>query len=156
MSRRTKRVGEQLKREIAGLLRAQVSDPRIGLVTVTSVDVSPDLTFARVWVQLTGDDEQRRKSVEGLAAAAPFVRRQLGSILTVRRVPELDFREDHTLERALRIESLLREVGETLAPSEEEVAVDEEPDLDEEADGDEEPDVDEEPDEEDPEEHEEV
>ena len=127
MSRRTQRVGEQLKREIAGLLRTQVSDPRVGLVTVTSVDVSPDLTFARVWVQLAGDDEQRSKSLEGLLAAAPFVRRQLGSILSVRRIPELDFREDRTLERALRIESLLREVGDVTPSADDEGELDPEP-----------------------------
>jgi ribosome-binding factor A len=110
MSRRAERVGEQLKREISGILRMQVHDPRVGGVTVTSVQVAPDLTFARVWVQLSGDAELRKRTLEGLMAAAPFVRRQLGSILHVRRIPELDFREDHTLAHALRIESLLREV----------------------------------------------
>jgi ribosome-binding factor A len=111
MSRRAQRVGEQLKREISQVLRTQVHDPRVSGVTVTGVEVSPDLTFARVWVQLSGEDERRRTALEGLAAAAPFVRRQLGSILHVRRIPELDFQQDLTLERALRIEALLREVA---------------------------------------------
>jgi ribosome-binding factor A len=110
MSRRVQRVGEQLKREISQVLRTQVHDPRVSGVTVTGVEVSPDLTFARVWVQLSGDDERRRTALEGLSAAAPFVRRQLGSVLRVRRIPELDFQRDQTLERALRIEALLREV----------------------------------------------
>jgi ribosome-binding factor A len=111
MSRRAQRVGEQLKREISQVLRTQVHDPRVTGVTVTSVEVSPDLTFARVWVQLAGDDERRRTALSGLLAAAPFVRRQLGSVLHVRRIPELDFQQDLTLERALRIEALLREVS---------------------------------------------
>jgi ribosome-binding factor A len=111
MSRRAQRVGEQLKREISQVLRTQVHDPRVTGVTVTGVEVSPDLTFARVWVQLSGEDAHRRTALEGLAAAAPFVRRQLGAVLHVRRIPELDFQPDLTLERALRIEALLREVS---------------------------------------------
>jgi ribosome-binding factor A len=110
MSRRVQRVGEQLKREISHVLRSQVHDPRVSGVTVTGVEVSPDLTFARVWVQLSGDEEKRRTALEGLNAAAPFVRRQLGDLIRVRRIPELDFQQDLTLERALRIEALLREV----------------------------------------------
>ena len=111
MSRRVQRLNEQLKREISQLLRTQVQDPRVLGVTVTGVRVAPDLTFARVWVQLSGSDEQKTAALAGLAAAAPYVRRQLGAVLTVRRVPELDFQQDKTLERALRIEALLRESG---------------------------------------------
>ena len=62
-------------------------------------------------MQLSGEEEKRRTALEGLSAAAPFVRRQLGSILRVRRIPELDFQQDLTFERALRIEALLREVA---------------------------------------------
>jgi ribosome-binding factor A len=111
MARRVQRVGEQLKREISSVLRTDVHDPRVAGVTVTSVEVSPDLTFARVWVQLAGEEERRKTALQGLAAAAPFVRRQLGSLMRVRRIPELDFQEDLTLARAMRIEALLREVG---------------------------------------------
>jgi ribosome-binding factor A len=111
MSRRAQRVGEQLKREISQLLRTQVHDPRVSGVTVTSVEVSPDLTFARIWVQLSGEEDVRRTALDGLSAAAPFVRRQLGSMLHVRRIPELDFRQDVTLEKAMRIEALLRQVS---------------------------------------------
>jgi ribosome-binding factor A len=111
MPRRVQRVGEQLKREISSVLRSDVDDPRVAGVTVTSVEVSPDLTFARVWVQLTGEEERRKTALQGLAAAAPFVRRQLGPLMRVRRIPELEFQEDLTLARAMRIEALLREVG---------------------------------------------
>ena len=117
MSRRVQRLGEQLKREISNLLRTQVHDPRVAGVTVTGVEVAPDLTFARVWVQLAGGEERRRTALEGLFAAAPFVRRQLGSSLHVRRIPELDFQQDKTLETAMRIEALLREVGPVPEPS---------------------------------------
>jgi ribosome-binding factor A len=119
MPRRVQRVGEQLKREISSVLRSDVHDPRVAGVTITSVDVSPDLTFARVWVQLAGEEERRKTALQGLAAAAPFVRRQLGQLMRVRRIPELDFQEDPTLARAMRIEALLREVAPPAdAPSE--------------------------------------
>ena len=109
-TRRVQRLNEQLKREISNLLRTQVHDPRVGGVVVTGVQVSPDLAQARVWAQLSGDDERRATALEGLAAAAPFVRRQLGVAMRVRRIPELEFCEDRSLERAQRIEALLREV----------------------------------------------
>ena len=109
-TRRVQRLNEQLKREISHLLRTQVHDPRVSGVIVTGVQVSPDLAQARVWTQLTGDDEQRATALEGLAAAASFVRRQLGVVLRVRRIPELEFCQDHSLEQAMRIEALLREV----------------------------------------------
>jgi ribosome-binding factor A len=108
--RRVSRLNEQLKREISQLLRTQVHDPRVGAVVVTGVHVSPDLAQAQVWVQISGDEERRDSALEGLAAAAPFVRRQLGGILSVRRIPELEFREDRSLKHALRIEELLRGV----------------------------------------------
>jgi ribosome-binding factor A len=125
-SRRVQRLNEQLKREISHLLRTQVHDPRVTGVVVTGVQVSPDLAQARVWIQLHGDDERRASAVDGLEAAAPFVRRQLGAVLRVRRVPELEFREDQSLEHAMRIEALLREVrrDDVEAPPEEKGAAD--------------------------------
>ena len=109
-TRRIQRLNEQLKREIAGILRSQVRDPRVLGVTVTAVEASPDLTLARVWVSLPYDGERSRSALEGLRAAIPYVRRRLGAELKIRRVPELDFKQDLTLERAFRIEELLRGV----------------------------------------------
>lgn len=109
-SRRVRRLNEQLKREISSLLRREVRDPRIGTPTVTGVEVAPDLTFARVHVQLDGELEDRDGAMEGLEAAAPFLRKALGKSLHLRRIPELRFEEDRTLEQATRIEKLLREV----------------------------------------------
>lgn len=110
-SRRLERLGEQLKREISGILRTDVRDPRVGTPTVTGVEVTPDLWLARVHVRLTGDEDERAAALEGLEAAAPYVRRQLGQELTVRRVPEIRFLEDRTLDHAQRIEEILRDVG---------------------------------------------
>jgi ribosome-binding factor A len=110
VSKRIARLNEQLRREISELLRREVRDPRVGAVSVTAVQVSSDLSVARVFVILTGTEGERAESLEGLDAAAPFLRRTLGRSLHVRRVPELRFRPDRSLEHARRIESLLDEV----------------------------------------------
>lgn len=109
--RRLERVNEQLKREISRILRREVHDPRVGLVTVTGVDVSGDFSVAEVYVRpASGEDAGWESMMEGLEAAASFVRRALGEDLHLRRIPELRFQEDHTLEEAMRIERILDEV----------------------------------------------
>lgn len=110
MSKRLARLNEQLKREISALIRTQVRDPRVGLVTVTKVEVAGDLGSARVRVGLTGTDAEQKETLTGLEAAAPFLRHSLGQILSIRHIPELRFLQDHSLEHALRIEQLLSEV----------------------------------------------
>lgn len=108
--KRTARLNEQLKRELAGLIRAEVRDPRVGHVTITDVEVAPDLGSASVFVRMLGDEAERVATLAGLAAAAPFLRSLLGRILRIRRVPELRFQEDRSLEHARRIEEVLSEV----------------------------------------------
>jgi ribosome-binding factor A len=115
-SKRIARLNEQLKREIAELLRAEVRDPRIGPVSVTGVQVATDLGSARVFVQVVGDDRERAETLAGLDAAAPFLRRTLGQQLRIRRIPELRFLEDQSLERAQRIERILSQVLPAEAP----------------------------------------
>jgi ribosome-binding factor A len=106
---RIQRVNEQLKREVSEILLSEVKDPRVGAVSVTRVIAAPDLTLARVFVQLFGDATDRKETMAGLRAATPFIRTSLGQRLPMRRVPELRFETDHALEHALRIEQLLRE-----------------------------------------------
>lgn len=108
--RRLARVNEQLKREISRILRRDVHDPRVGIVVVTGVEVTGDLSLARVYVRPTGEEKDWSGMMEGLEAAAPYVRRELGKDLHLRKIPELDFREDRTLERAMRIERILDDV----------------------------------------------
>lgn len=110
-NRRSERLNEQLRREISDILRRVVRDPRIGLPTVTRAEVTPDLWMARVFVRVGGTEAERQGALEGLEAAAPFIRRELSARLKVRRVPELRFEIDRTLEHASRIEELLREVS---------------------------------------------
>lgn len=107
--RRVRRLNEQLKREISAVVRRDVRDPRVGIVTVTGVEVTPDLYQARVFVQPAGDGDPEETLV-GLRAAEPHIRRQLGRSLHLRRIPELDFEIDTTLEEARRIEAILEEV----------------------------------------------
>lgn len=116
--RRIERLNEQLKRELTDLLRHRVRDPRIGDVTVTGVETSPDLDQARVYVTVLGDDDEKTRSLEGMRAAASFLRSTLGQRLRIRRVPELRFELDRTLEHAMRIERILSEVLPPDEPSE--------------------------------------
>jgi ribosome-binding factor A len=112
MSRRLERVGEQLRAEIARVLREEVADPRAALVTILRVDVSPDLRNALVfWSRLERPDGPPIEAVaEGLRSVAPFARRQLARALPLKRMPALDFRHDAALEEGDRMLSLLREL----------------------------------------------
>ena len=116
MTRRTERIGEQLRGELARLLRDEVSDPRVGIVTLTRVDVSPDLAQALVfWSPLDRGDDRGEEALEtiadGLHSAASFLRRRVAQCLALRRSPALDFRHDPSIELAAETLDLLREVS---------------------------------------------
>lgn len=108
--KRAARLNEQLKRELSELIRTQVRDPRVGLVTITGVDVAADLGSARVFVRQVGSEDDLESTLEGLSAAAPFLRSELGRILSIRKIPELRFQKDRSFEHARRIERILSEV----------------------------------------------
>ena len=110
MTKRLARLNEQLKREVSELVLRKVRDPRVGLVTITSVEVAGDLGSARVYVRTQDPNNELNESLAGLEAAAPFLRRELGRSLHVRRVPELRFQQDHSLDQARRIEEILSDV----------------------------------------------
>ena len=107
--RRTDRINELLREEVAVLVRDQVRDPRVGLATVTAVETSPELDHAKVYITTRGDEAEREELLEGLRSAAPFIRSQLSKRLHMRRIPELHFSIDRQLDEAMRIEALLRE-----------------------------------------------
>ncbi|MEK6684192.1 MAG: 30S ribosome-binding factor RbfA [Nitrospirota bacterium] len=108
--KRSSRVGDQIRMEIAETLMTRVKDPRIGFVTVTAVDVSDDLRNAKVFVSVLGSDVGR--TFEGLDAARSFIRSELGRRLNLRFVPELSFHEDRTAEEAARLTKLMDEMKE--------------------------------------------
>jgi ribosome-binding factor A len=107
---RPDRVAEQIRAELARLLTREVHDPGIGFVTLTRVQVSPDLQLARVYFTTLGDDQARAGSAKALERAAPFLRRQIGSQLRLRRTPELKFFYDESIAGQDRIEQLLNEI----------------------------------------------
>ena len=109
-SERQGRVGDQVRVEIADLLAREVQDPGIGFLTITRATVTPDLQQARVYYTTMGDERARRESKRALERATPFLRRQLGRRLRLRRVPELQFFFDESIERHDRIERILQEL----------------------------------------------
>lgn len=108
MSRRTDRLGEEIREEVARMIPG-LKDPRIGFVTVTRVTLTADLRLARVLVGVLGDEAQRRRTLEGLGQAAGFLRRTLGQRLHVRYTPELVFEYDKGLDASDRVAHLLDE-----------------------------------------------
>jgi len=116
---RPDRVADQIRAEIARLLGREVHDPGIGFVTLTRVQISPDLQSARVFYTALGDDKTRANSGRALDRAAPFLRRQIGSRLRLKRVPELRFIYDDSIAGQDRIEQILSQLhGSAEGPSE--------------------------------------
>jgi ribosome-binding factor A len=110
---RPDRVADQIRQELSELLtRGEVHDPGIGFITLTRVQVSPDLQLARVFYTTLGDSKARRDTARALERATPFVRRQIGSRLRLRRVPEFEFRFDESIAHQDRIEQILRDLHE--------------------------------------------
>lgn len=112
MSVRLARLRELFKEEISVILQREMKDPRIGFVSVTDVEVSPDLRHAKVFVSILGDREAKAKTMAGLASAQGFVRTELGRRIRLRRMPELLFKLDESIERGVRVQHLLRRVAE--------------------------------------------
>jgi ribosome-binding factor A len=108
---RASRVGDQIRAELAELLVREVHDPGIGFLTIVHVKVSPDLQQARVFYTTLGDEKARRESAKALARATPFLRRQIGRRLRLKRVPELAFMFDESIEKNDRIERILQELN---------------------------------------------
>ena len=111
MSIRIERIGEQVRGELSRLLRDEVSDPRIGMLSLTRVEVAPDLSTAAVfWSPLGPKAADVEQMAEGLMSAAGFLRRRLAKELSLRRTPELRFRHDPSLELGAETLALLREL----------------------------------------------
>ena len=108
-TRRTSRVGENVRDALAQVLRTDLKGVDIGWSSISEVEVSPDLHYARVYITGLKEDDTK-KAVEELRKVAPKVRHLLGKRIHLRYTPELDFRYDETAMRALRIETILHEV----------------------------------------------
>ena len=112
MSERMRRVNEAVREVLSDALTKDLKDPRVGFVTVTAVETSPDLRHARVFVSVLGDDAEREASLEGLQSAHGYLQRRVAGELRLKHTPQLVFEEDSTARRADRIERLLGEHGE--------------------------------------------
>jgi ribosome-binding factor A len=106
MSERTARLDELLREEISDVVRREVDDPRIGFLTITDVEVTPDLHHANVWVSVIGTAEERKQTLRALTHAMPFVRGRLGR-LRLKRIPALHIKEDDSAERGTRVLAIL-------------------------------------------------
>jgi ribosome-binding factor A len=110
-TRRIARLNEQLRADLADLIVREVKDPRLaGLVTITQVDLSPDLRHAKVFVSVLGSEDDRKHSLAALRSATGFLRSQIAHRLTTKRAPDLQFVSDVSIERGERIMQILREV----------------------------------------------
>jgi ribosome-binding factor A len=107
---RPARVGDQIRQDLSELIARQVKDPGMGFITITEVKVSPDLQIARVYYTTLGDDKARDQTRKALDRATPFLRRQVGQRLQLRRVPELQFVFDESVERGDRIERIIQDL----------------------------------------------
>ena len=117
MSRRTERVADAMREAIAEMLVHGVKDPRIGMVTITAVAMSPDLRRARVYFSVLGDQAQRERSLAGLRSAARFIRGEVTHRLGLRVAPEIVFEFDPSIEEAVRVARLLKEALPPESPS---------------------------------------
>ncbi|MBI5461935.1 MAG: 30S ribosome-binding factor RbfA [Gammaproteobacteria bacterium] len=104
---RTRRIGEQMQRELAALIRTEVKDPRVGMVTVSAVEVTRDLAHAKVFVTVLGDETARHDSLTALNKAAGFLRHELGQRMLTRTVPQLRFVYDESIEHGSRLSALI-------------------------------------------------
>lgn len=109
MSERTRRVDHLLQEEISAIIQREVHDPRVGFVTITSVETTPDLRHATVYASIIGDEAERKATMAALGRAMPFVRHSLGR-LHLKRIPELHLREDDSAQRGTRVMQLLDQV----------------------------------------------
>ena len=111
MKIRPNRIGEEIKKELVMMLRKDIKDPRVdSLICITGVEVTGDLSYATIYISRYGSEKQRQDALEGLKAAAGFIRRQLSKRLKLRTVPELIFKLDNSLESGAKIESLLNQI----------------------------------------------
>ena len=112
MNRRLQRLGGLFQEELSELLLREVKDPRLTrMVSITSVVISADLRHARVYVSVMGSEEEKLSTLAGLTAAAPFLRRELNNRVSLRRIPELSFLRDDSLEQGSRVSDLLKQIA---------------------------------------------
>lgn len=109
---RVGRVGEQIKKEISQIIQSELKDPRIGFITVTGVDVTNDFSQAKVYLSVMGSDEQKEETLKTLGRSTGFIRAELGKRIRMRKIPEILFKFDTSIDYGSKIEALLHQINE--------------------------------------------
>ena len=109
-TRRQIQVAEEIQQIISVLLQRELKDPRLGFVSITQVDVTQDLKYARIHVSVMGSEEEKQQTMDALASGRGFIRREIASRMSIRQVPEIQFRLDRGMEYSDRINRLLNEL----------------------------------------------
>jgi len=107
-SYRMRRVNEAIREIIGVALTQELKDPRIGFVTLTGVDTAPDLSHAKVYYSVYGKQAEKKATLEGLVAARSYLQKRIGDELHLKRIPNLEFTYDATVDQGMRIDALLR------------------------------------------------
>jgi len=110
MSQRVQRVAEEIKQEIGKIIHDELKDPRIGFVTITKVDLSPDLRYASVYFSVLGTKKESRDTQVGLTRSAGFIRKLLGRRMKLRYTPQVTFKLDESAEYSIRISEVLEKI----------------------------------------------
>ena len=113
---RHERVEEAIRKEVSLIIHDELKDPRIGFITVTRVELTKDLRFAKVFYSVLGKEEEHRKTQLALDSALGFIRSLVAQRINLRIAPELMFKEDHSTEYSVRIEEVLNQIKETNEP----------------------------------------
>lgn len=110
MTRRTQQMGEFLREEVTDIIRTELDDPRLGFWTITRVEVSQELRSARIYVSVLGTEQERKDTLTALRGAAGFIRTHLKPRMRTRTIPDLDFKDDRSMEHAEEIDRTLRQL----------------------------------------------
>lgn len=108
--KRKDRVGDQIKKEVSQIIQRELKDPGIGFVTITDVELTPDLKNARIFYSVLGDEQKRQSSDQALQRAVFFIQHEIGRKMRLKYTPKIKFVYDHSLEKGARIEKALEEI----------------------------------------------
>jgi ribosome-binding factor A len=108
---RVGRVGEQIKKELSQIVQSELKDPRIGFLTVTGVEITNDLSIAKVFLSVMGTDEQKEATLKALSSGSGYIRSELGKRIRLRKIPELQFKFDASIDYGSKIDIILHQLG---------------------------------------------
>ena len=110
MSQRVEKVAQRIKKEVSAILHDEIKDPRIGFLTITRVQLTPDLRFARIFYSVMGSDDQKKKAKEGIESASKYIRKLLGERLVLRYTPDFCFKVDESIEYSIHIDEIFEKI----------------------------------------------